>query len=60
MEKEKLTKIPYEEFKRIYSKVTRVTVELVLLTKHGVTLTLRNIYPYKKDWHTPGGSVLYK
>lgn len=56
----KPTKIPYKDFKEIYHKVTRVTVEIILLTRNGVVLTLRSIEPFKNQWHTPGGSVLYK
>ena len=52
-------KFSFREFKKIYSKVPRVTVEIVIISKNGVALSLRNIEPYKGYWHTPGGTILY-
>lgn len=60
IKKTKPTRISYERFKEIYHQVSRVTVEVVLVTPKGIALTLRRIPPYKGYWHTPGGSVLYK
>lgn len=48
-----------EEFKAIYSKVSRLCVEIVIKTEQGVLLSLRDIEPYKGKWHFPGGTVLY-
>ncbi len=48
-----------EEFKGIYSKATRLCVELVIKTPEGIVLTLRNLPSYHGQWHLPGGTVLY-
>lgn len=55
-------KKPYspEEFKTIYSKATRLCVDLVIKTPEGIALSLRNIEPYKGQWHFPGGTVFYR
>jgi ADP-ribose pyrophosphatase YjhB (NUDIX family) len=47
-----------EEFHDVYSKVPRLTVEVVLKSDRGVLLSLRDIEPYKGFWHLPGGTVL--
>ena len=52
-------KLPYEEFKRIYSKVPRLCVDLIIKSNEGILLTKREIPPYKGYWHLPGGTVLY-
>jgi ADP-ribose pyrophosphatase YjhB (NUDIX family) len=49
-----------EEFKDIYSKVTRVTVDLIVKTPEGVVLALRTHYAWKGFWHFPGGTILYQ
>lgn len=49
-----------EEFKEIYSRATRLCVDLVIKTSEGVVLSLRNIPPWKGQWHLPGGTVFYK
>lgn len=49
-----------QEFDSIYSKVPRLTVEIVIRSdKLGVFLTQRNIEPCKGKWHLPGGTVRY-
>lgn len=50
-----------EEFKAIFSKVPRLTVDAVIRTPTGVVLTLRkgNI-GWDNMWHTPGGTLLFK
>jgi ADP-ribose pyrophosphatase YjhB (NUDIX family) len=48
-----------EEFREIYSKVPRLTVEVVLKSEEGVLLSLRDIEPYKGFWHLPGGTVFF-
>ena len=50
----------FEEFKEIYSKVPRLCVDLVIKTKEGVLLTLRQKNGYAGQWHFPGGTVLYR
>src|SRR5438045_1509115 len=52
-------KLPFKEFKKIYSKVPRMCVEIVIKSSKGVLLTLRDIPPWKGMWHLPGGTVLY-
>lgn len=49
-----------EEFKYIYSRVSRLCVEIIIKTSEGILLTLRDIEPYKNLWHIPGGTVLYR
>lgn len=53
-------KLPFKEFKRIYSKVPRLCVDLVVKTKNGVVLSKRSIEPSKGMWHFPGGTVLWE
>lgn len=55
-----MKRLPFKEFKYIYSKVPRTTVEIVLVINGAVVLTLRDIEPYKGYWHTPGGTLYYK
>jgi 8-oxo-dGTP pyrophosphatase MutT (NUDIX family) len=57
MQKKPLTE---KEFKSIYSKVPRLTVEVILMTEKGLILTKRSIEPYIGMWHIPGGTVYYK
>jgi len=45
------------EFADIYSKVPRLTAEVVCTTADGVVLTKRAIKPAKGQWHLPGGTV---
>ena len=54
----KVKRIPFKEFKSIYSKVPRLCVEVVLIEKEGVLLIRRTIEPAIGEWHTPGGTVL--
>lgn len=54
----KLKRLSFEEFKRIYSKVPRLCIDLVVQTNSGILLTKRDIPPYKGYWHTPGGTLL--
>ncbi len=57
-----MTKKPltYEEFKSIYSKVPRLTVEVIIKGDKGILMTKRAIPPYVGMWHFPGGTVYYK
>ena len=48
-----------EEFHDIYSRVPRLTVEVIIRSDKGVMLSLRDIEPYKGFWHLPGGTVLF-
>jgi len=46
-----------EEFRFIFGKVPRLTVEAVIRSPDGVLLTLRRIEPCEGLWHLPGGTV---
>jgi ADP-ribose pyrophosphatase YjhB (NUDIX family) len=48
-----------EEFNEVYSKVPRLTVEVVIKSARGVLLSLRDIEPCKGLWHLPGGTVYF-
>ncbi len=48
-----------KEFNEIYSKVPRLTVEIIVKNDSGaIYLTKRAIEPCKGRWHLPGGTVL--
>lgn len=47
------------EFKKIYSKVPRLTVDVIVRGPEGIALTFRSIVPYRNRWHIPGATVLY-
>lgn len=48
-----------DEFKKIYSKVTRLTVEVCIISDEGIVLTKRSIEPCIGQWHIPGGTVYF-
>jgi ADP-ribose pyrophosphatase YjhB (NUDIX family) len=49
-----------EEFDAIYSKVPRLTVEIIVRNGKGeIFLTQRAIEPCKGQWHLPGGTVFF-
>jgi ADP-ribose pyrophosphatase YjhB (NUDIX family) len=49
-----------QEFDEIYSKVPRLTVEIIVNdAARGVYLTKRAIEPCKGQWHLPGGTVRF-
>lgn len=49
-----------EEFDAIYSKVPRLTVEVIVKNTDGaIHLTKRAIEPFKDHWHLPGGTVFF-
>ena len=50
----------FAQYKAIYSKVTRLTVDLVIKSNHGILLTLRQKNGWIGQWHLPGGTVLYQ
>ena len=54
-----IKKLPYEEFKSIYSRVPRLCVDLYLTNdESNVLLVKRDVDPDKGIWHFPGGTVL--
>jgi ADP-ribose pyrophosphatase YjhB (NUDIX family) len=54
----KVKRIPFPEFKEIYSRVPRLCVEVVLMRNDSILLIRRTIEPAIGQWHTPGGTVL--
>lgn len=52
--------LSHEEFETIYSKVPRVTVEVVITNAKGVVLALRQEPSWHGLWHIPGGTILSK
>jgi ADP-ribose pyrophosphatase YjhB (NUDIX family) len=49
-----------EEYRYIYSKVPRLTVEIIVRDEGGALfLTRRSIEPCKGQWHLPGGTVRF-
>jgi hypothetical protein len=49
-----------EEYKFIYSKVPRLTVEIIVRDESSALyLTRRSIEPCKGQWHLPGGTVRF-
>ena len=52
--------LPRDEFERIFSRVPRLTVELVIASsERGVLLALRDFGPCAGLWHLPGGTVRF-
>lgn len=49
-----------QEFKDIYSRVPRLCVDPVIRSAQGIILSLRTLPSYHNQWHTPGGTVLYR
>lgn len=49
-----------EEFQAIYSRVPRLTVDLVVQNERGIILTLRQKNGWEDMWHLPGGTVYFK
>ncbi|MCW4018883.1 MAG: NUDIX domain-containing protein [Candidatus Bathyarchaeota archaeon] len=51
-------KLPEPLFKKIYSTVPRLCVEVIIHFSNGIVLVKRNIPPCENMWHIPGGTVL--
>jgi 8-oxo-dGTP diphosphatase len=52
--------LPQAEFDWIFSRVPRLTVEVVIASaEKGVLLTLRDFGPCRGLWHLPGGTVRF-
>ncbi len=54
----KIQKMSYTEFKDVYSKVPKLSIEVIILKENKILLTRRAIPPGLGQWHTPGGTVL--
>ena len=49
-----------QEFDQIFSRVPRLTVEVVIVSdERGVLLRLRDVEPCKGTWNLPGGTVRF-
>ncbi|HSC01869.1 MAG TPA: NUDIX domain-containing protein [Solirubrobacteraceae bacterium] len=52
--------LPKDEFDRIFSKVPRLTVEVLITSDaQGVLLALRDVDPCRGTWNLPGGTVRF-
>lgn len=49
-----------KDYDFIYSKSTRVCVDLVLEEAKEVFLIKRDIQPYEGNWHLPGGRIRFR
>lgn len=50
-----------EDYDFIYSRVPRVTVDLLVRSRAGhILLTQRTIEPYINHWHFPGGRIKFR
>ncbi len=59
LKQKKLKRLSFKHFKEIYSRVSRMCVDVIVGTPRGIVLTLRDIEPWKGQWHIPGGTVMY-
>lgn len=57
-----MRKFPFsvKEFEYIYSRVPKVSVELVISVGKGVVLAKRDHVAWKGLWYIPGGTVYYR
>ena len=54
--------LPQKEYMKIYSKVPRPAVDLIIKTKNGIVLVKRgenDLGPGKGKWHLPGKTIFY-
>ena len=52
--------LPKDEFDRIFGKVPRLTVEVLITSEtQGVLLALRDVDPCRGTWNLPGGTVRF-
>ena len=52
--------LPKDEFDRIFSRVPRLTVEVLITSQErGVLLALRDVDPCRGMWNLPGGTVRF-
>lgn len=49
-----------EEFKAIYSRATRLCVDLIIRAPRGIVLAERSLSTWNGQWHFPGGTILYR
>ena len=52
--------LPKDEFDRIFARVPRLTVEVLMSSdERGVLLALRDVDPCRGMWNLPGGTVRF-
>jgi ADP-ribose pyrophosphatase YjhB (NUDIX family) len=52
--------LPQDEFDRIFRRVPRLTVEVLITSEDdGVLLALRDVDPCRGTWNLPGGTVRF-
>lgn len=55
-----MKRLSEKDFHKIYQKVPRVTVDIIIRDKRGILLIKRAIKPDIGKWHFPGGTIYYK
>ena len=51
--------LPFDDFKRIYSRVPKASVDMVIRMDGGVVMVKRTHPPSAGTWHLPGGTILF-
>jgi len=51
--------LPLGVYRKIYSRVPRLCVDLVIKSEGGIVLVKRDIPPKQGYWHLPGGTVRF-
>jgi ADP-ribose pyrophosphatase YjhB (NUDIX family) len=49
-----------KDYEFIFSRVPRLTIDLVINKDNGIILTRRNIPPHMGKWHLPGGRLFMR
>lgn len=52
--------IPFDEYKAIYSRVPRLTVDVIIRSQDGIIFLLRKNDGWEGMWHVPGSTVKFK
>lgn len=52
-----IKRLSEEEFDKIYQRVPRACVDIIVNTSQGIIMTKRLISPCKDMWHIPGGTI---
>jgi len=52
-------KMSEKDYKKIFSLVPRLTVDVIIKDKRGILLIKRSIEPQEGKWHIPGGRVFF-
>jgi ADP-ribose pyrophosphatase YjhB (NUDIX family) len=54
-----IRKLPLRVYRKVYSLVPRLCVDVIIRLGNGIVLAKRDIPPCKRKWHIPGGTVLF-